>query len=34
LTTPINISSVEEGIYIVRVNGNESIVKRIVVSNK
>lgn len=34
LSTPINISSVEEGIYIVRVNGNESIVKRIVVSNK
>ena len=30
----INISNVEDGVYIVRVNGGQSIVKRIVVSNK
>ena len=31
LNAPINISNVEEGVYIVRVNGDQSIVKRIVV---
>ena len=30
----INISNVDEGVYIVRVNGGQSIVKRIVISNK
>lgn len=34
LNAQINISSVDEGVYIVRVNGDQSIVKRIVVSNK
>ena len=34
LNAPINISNVEEGVYIVRVNGDSSIVKRIVVSKK
>lgn len=34
LNAPINISNVEEGVYIVRVNGDSSIVRRIVVSNK
>ena len=34
LNAPINISNVEEGVYIVRVNGDQSIVKRIVVSKK
>ena len=30
----INISNVDDGVYIVRVNGGQSIVKRIVISNK
>ncbi len=30
----INISNVEDGVYIVRVNGGQSITKRIVISNK
>jgi len=30
----INISNVDDGVYIVRVNGDQSIVKRIVISNK
>jgi hypothetical protein len=34
LNAPINISNVEEGVYIVRVNGDQSIVRRIVVSKK
>ena len=34
LNTPINISNVEEGVYIVRLNGDSSIVRRVVVSKK
>jgi hypothetical protein len=34
LNAPINISNVEEGVYIVRLNGDSSIVRRIVVSKK
>ena len=30
----INISNVDDGVYIVRVNGGQSMVKRIVISNK
>jgi hypothetical protein len=30
----INIANVDDGVYIVRVNGGQSIVKRIVISNK
>ncbi len=30
----INISNVDDGVYIVRINGGQSIVKRIVISNK
>ena len=30
----INISNVDDGVYIVRVNGGQTIVKRIVISNK
>ncbi len=30
----INISNVEDGVYIVKVNGGQSITKRIVISNK
>ena len=30
----INISNVDDGVYIVRVNGGQSITKRIVISNK
>ena len=30
----INISNVDDGVYIIRVNGGQSIVERIVISNK